>query len=198
MQPVQDLSRFSIPEDYQASQPVWRWCLWFGMGSPLLSSGLPGSQWRRLLLRLFGASVGQGVVLKPHLRVKFPWRLELGAASWIGEFVWIDNLEWVRIGRNACISQGVYFCTGNHNYRDPAFSYRLAPIVVEAEAWIGAMARIAPGVVVGHGAVLGLASVALDDLQPLARYQGAPARFLGPRLISESQLHLDQNEAGSD
>jgi putative colanic acid biosynthesis acetyltransferase WcaF len=186
MHSIQNLAQFSISDDYCANQPIWRWCLWFGIGSPLVSSGLPGSKWRRLLLNLFGASVGRGVVLKPHLRVKFPWRLEIGASSWIGEFVWIDNLEWVRIGHDACISQGVYFCTGNHNYRDPAFSYRLAPITVEAEAWIAAMSRIAPGVVIGYGAVLGLASVALDDLKPLARYQGAPAQLIGPRLTSES------------
>ena len=183
MQPsVQDLAQFSLPSTYHANKPIWRWCLWFAIGSPLLCSGLPGSSWRRLLLCWFGASVGSGVVIKPHLRVKFPWRLEIGAYSWVGEGVWIDNLEWVRIGRDVCVSQGVYFCTGNHDYRDPGFSYRLAPIVVESEAWIGAMARLAPGVVVRHGAVLGLGAVALDDLQPLCRYQGAPAYLVGPRL----------------
>ena len=69
----------------------------------LFNSWLPGSGWRVQLLRLFGASIGSGVVIKPHVRIKFPWKLSIGDYSWIGEEVWIDNLAEVSIGSNCCI-----------------------------------------------------------------------------------------------
>lgn len=133
---------------------------------------------------MFGAVVGSGVVLKPHISVKYPWRLVIGSQCWIGEYAWIDNLEWVRIGDNVCLSQGVYLCTGNHDYRDPAFPYRLGEINVESQAWICAMARVAPGVIVGEGAVLGLGAVATFSLLPFTRYAGNPAVAVGSRTES--------------
>ena len=39
----------------------------------------------------------------------------------IGARVWVDNIENVEIGNNCCISQEVYFYTGNHNYKKQNF-----------------------------------------------------------------------------
>lgn len=182
MQPVvQSLSAFKVPDSYTASRFTLRLILWFFVGDCLLRSWLPGSLWRRALLRCFGAAIGRKVVIKPHVRVKFPWRLRVGDHCWIGEHAWIDNLGWVQVGANVCISQGVYICTGNHDYRDPSFPYRLGGIVVESEAWICAMSAVAPGVTIGRGAILGLGSVAVSSLDPMTRYQGNPAVPIGPR-----------------
>jgi len=41
------------------------------------------------LLRLFGADVDQGVVIKPNVNIKYPWFLKIGSDVWIGEGVWI-------------------------------------------------------------------------------------------------------------
>lgn len=179
---VQNLSSFKAPYSYTESRLTPRLILWFFLGEPLLRSWLPGSLWRSALLRLFGGVIGNKVVFKPHIRVKYPWLLQIGDYCWIGEYCWIDNLALVRIQPHVCLSQGVYICTGNHNYRDPSFSYRLAPITIEAEAWICARSAIAPGVTIGHGAVLGFGSVALTDLAPMMRYQGNPAQQITSRL----------------
>lgn len=178
---VQQLSRFTLPPAFKAARPLLRWALWQASGEWLVASPIPGSAWRSLLLRLFGAHIGLGVVLKPRIRVKFPWRLRIGNHSWIGEAVWIDNLEWVEIGCDVCVSQGVYFCTGNHDYRDTAFGYRLAPIVVADEAWICAMARVAPGARINRGAVLAFASVGQGNLPAYKVLSGCPARVVADR-----------------
>jgi hypothetical protein len=89
--------------------------------------------------------VGTGVVIKPHVRVKFPWKLYIGDHSWIGESVWIDNLAQVTIGSNCCISQGAYLCTGSHRWDRDTFDLVTKPIVIEDQCWVGAMARVAPG-----------------------------------------------------
>jgi putative colanic acid biosynthesis acetyltransferase WcaF len=183
MQPVvQSLSAFKVPEPYTNNRLTPRLVLWFFLGDCMLRSWLPGSMWRRALLRCFGAVIGSKVVIKPHVRVKYPWRLCIGDYSWIGEHAWIDNLDWVRIGANVCVSQGAYLCTGNHDYRDTSFPYRLGAINVESEAWICAMSSLAPGVTVGRGAILGLGSVATSSLNPMTRYQGNPAVPIGFRI----------------
>jgi len=103
--------------------------LWFFAGAPIVRCQLlPFSSVRRFILRCFGAKVERGVVLKPGVRVKYPWRLSIGAHSWIGEDVWIDNLVEVRIGANACLSQGAYLCTGNHDWSDEFFGLQVLPI----------------------------------------------------------------------
>src|SRR5450631_60718 len=76
----------------------------------------PGSGLKRALLRLFGARLGRGVVLKPGINIKYPWKLSIGDYAWIGEKVWIDNLAPVEIGKNVCLSQGAMLLTGNHDY----------------------------------------------------------------------------------
>jgi putative colanic acid biosynthesis acetyltransferase WcaF len=132
--------------------------LWWIAQGCLFATWLPGSGWRVALLRLFGARIGRGCVIKPRVRVKFPWRLLLGDHVWLGESVWIDNLAEVRIGSHCCVSQGVYLCTGNHDHRDEAFRLLTAPIVLEDEVWLGALCVVAPGVVISRGTVVRMGS----------------------------------------
>jgi putative colanic acid biosynthesis acetyltransferase WcaF len=150
----------------------------------LFNSWLPGSAWRVGILRLFGASIGRGVVIKPHVRVKFPWKLKIGDHSWIGESVWIDNLAEVAIGSNCCISQGAYLCTGSHRWDRESFDLEDRPIVIHDQCWVGAMARVAPGVTMGQGSVLTLGAVAVASVSPWQICSGNPAESVKPRCFS--------------
>ena len=179
--PLQDLSKFNLPQDFAKSRPSVLWFFWLIFGEILISSWIPGSFWRVLLLRLFGAKLGNGVLVKPNVKIKFPWRLSIGDHTWIGEKVWIDNLEWVVIGSNVCISQGAYLCTGNHNFKSTSFPYLLGRIDIEDEAWICAMVRIAPSVRVGMGSVIKFGSVLYDSVPPKTIVSGFPAVPIGYR-----------------
>lgn len=88
------------------------------------------------LLRLFGANIGKGLIIKNNVIIKFPWKLVVGDNCWLGENCWIDNLDNVTIGNNVCISQGAMLLTGNHDYRKFNMPYRNAPIIIENGAWI--------------------------------------------------------------
>src|SRR3954452_11502522 len=94
------------PNGFNRGRPAWLEAVWLLVQPFLLSSSLPGSRVRVTTLRLFGARIGRGVTIKPHVRVKFPWRLQVGDYSWIGEDVWLDNLAEIRIGQHCCLSQG--------------------------------------------------------------------------------------------
>ena len=145
----------------------------------------PSSGSKVALLRLFGASIGQGVVLKPGINVKYPWNLSIGDHSWIGEGAWLDSLAPIRIGRNVCISQGVYFCTGNHDWTDPAFGLVLKPIVIEDGAWVGARAVVLPGVTVATHSIVSAGSVLARDTAPYGIYAGNPAVAVKKRSLKE-------------
>jgi len=152
----------------------------------LFNSWLPGTGWRVQLLRLFGASVGNGVVIKPHVRIKFPWKLKVGNHSWIGEDVWIDNLAEVSIGSDCCISQGAYLCTGSHRWDKETFDLETKPIVISDQCWLGSKSSIAAGVTMEQGAVLTMGSVAVSNLGSLGIFQGNPAKLIKQRgMISE-------------
>lgn len=143
----------------------------------------PGSGIKRVLLRTFGARIGKGVVLKPSINIKYPWKLSIGDFSWIGEKVWIDNLGQVDIGRNVCISQGAILLTGNHDYRKQGFDLMIGRIVLEDGVWIGAQAMVCPGVVCASHAVLAARSVATQNLSAYQIYQGNPASVVKERVI---------------
>lgn len=176
---VQDLAGYSTPLNWTTGASFHVRALWFFFGQPLFYSPLiPGSHWRCLLLRLFGSRIGTNCVLKPGIKVKFPWRLTLGNNCWIGEDVWIDNLASVSIGDNACISQGVYFCTGNHNYRTSSFDLIVKPILIEDQSWIGAFSIIAPGVTIASQSIVSLGSVVSTDVNYNEVVSGNPAKFV--------------------
>lgn len=94
------------------------------------------------LLRLFGAKVGKGVVIKPSVNIKYPWNLKIGNYVWIGENVWIDNLVEVSISDNVCISQGAMLLCGNHNYKKTSFDLMVGKIMIEEGAWVGAQSVV--------------------------------------------------------
>lgn len=138
---------------------------------------------KRWVLRRFGARIGMGVIIKPGVHVKYPWHLEIGDHAWIGERAWIDNFVKVRIGANAVLSQGAYLCTGNHDWSDPGMGLVVKPITIEDGAWVGAFARIAPGVTVGREAIVSLGAVLVQDAEPRSVYQGNPASRVSERTI---------------
>jgi putative colanic acid biosynthesis acetyltransferase WcaF len=127
------------------------------------------------LLRLFGAKIGKGVVIKPGVNIKYPWFLTVGDHVWIGESVWIDNLVPVSIGSHSCLSQGAMLLTGNHNYKLPTFDLIVKPIVLEEGVWIGAKSVVTQGVTCGSHSVLAVGSVATQNLTAYTIYQGNPA-----------------------
>lgn len=150
--------------------------VWYFINHLIFNHGLlPLNGIKVILLRLFGAKIGKGVVIKPCVNIKYPWRLSIGDYSWIGERVWIDNLAQVSIGAHCCLSQESLLICGNHNYKKQGFDLITGEIHLEDGVWIGTRAVVCPGVRAGSHAVLSAGSVASSDLQPMVIYRGNPA-----------------------
>lgn len=177
-----DLSRFD--NSWYNPGPRWKIVLWFLANSVFLKNYLPIPVGIKIkVMQLFGAKVGQGVMIKPGVNVKYPWFLTIGNYTWIGEGVWIDNLDQVTIGNHVCISQGAMLLTGNHDYRKSGFDLITKPIRLEDGAWVGAQSVVCPGVTCHSHAVLSVGSVATRSLDAYGIYQGNPANFVRKRDI---------------
>lgn len=158
--------------------------IWYCINATFLNTYfLPSSSFKIFLLKLFGAKIGEGVVIKPKVNVKYPWRLEIGNYTWIGEEVWIDNLENVKIGNNCCVSQGAMLLCGNHNYKKPTFDLITKPIILQNGSWVGAKSVVCPGVTLEENSVLAVSSVATINLDKNYIYQGNPAQKIKERII---------------
>lgn len=180
--PVVDLSQFNNSWYRPGSKVkilIWYFCNLF-----LLKSSIPyPSKLKRGVLRIFGANIAEGVVIKPRVSIKYPWNLKVGKNVWIGEGVWIDNLDEVIIGDNSCLSQGAMLLTGNHDYKSVKFDLILAPIILERGVWIGAKAVVCQGVVCKSHAILTVGSIANKDLDSYMIYKGNPAVIIRKREI---------------
>lgn len=158
--------------------------LWYFVNALLVrASWNPFMGIKIALLKMFGAKIGKGLVLKNNVCIKFPWKLTVGDNVWIGEYAWIDNLDKVTIGNNVCISQGALLLTGNHDYTLTSFDYRNSSIVIEDGAWVGAKSVVCPGVTMKSHAILTVGSIATKSLEAYGIYQGNPAKKIRERII---------------
>lgn len=152
----------------------------------LLNPVVVSYRFKTAVLRLFGATIGEGLLIKPGVHVKYPWRLRIGDNCWLGERAWIDNMEDVTLGSDVVISQGAYLCTGNHDWSDPVMPLAPEPIQVEDGAWVGAFARIGPGTTIATGCVVALGGVVFGDTEPWGIYRGNPAERIGMRTLQQA------------
>ncbi len=135
----------------------------------------PMHAWRSFLLRCFGATMGPNCHFYPRSRVWAPWNLICADQVTAADGAEIYNPAPLRLGSHAILSQDAYLCGATHDFDDPAFPLMAYAMEVGAYAWVCARASVAPGVIVGEGAVLGLGSVATRPLDAWTIYAGVPA-----------------------
>lgn len=159
--------------------------LWYFINLLFFTNGFfPIYSLKVALLKLFGATVGKNVLIKPCVNIKYPWLLSIGDNVWIGEQVWIDNLAKVCIGNNVCISQGALLLCGNHNFKKSTFDLIVGDITLEDGVWVCAKAIITQNVVCKSHSVIGINTVLSFSTDPFAIYAGNPASKIGERNIS--------------
>jgi putative colanic acid biosynthesis acetyltransferase WcaF len=170
---------------YKPGSPLKRF-FWHYTNSIFFKSGFfPIYRLKVFLLRLFGAKVGKGVLVKPFVNIKYPWFLAIGDHVWIGENVWIDCYTTVTIGNNVCISQGALLITGNHDHSKTGFDLFIKKITIEDGVWIGANAVVCPGITCKSHSVLAVGAIATRDLEPYSVYSGNPAEKIKQRIIQK-------------
>jgi putative colanic acid biosynthesis acetyltransferase WcaF len=181
----QDLSRSRVPDGFRG-RPAWLVQVWWLFDAIFVR---PTPQvlysWRRFAWRLFGAKVGKNVLIRPGVRVTYPWKVTIGDHCWIGDGATLYDLAEITIGEHSVVSQGAYLCAATHDFHDISFPLVGAPILIDSECWIAAHAFVGPGVRIGRGAVVGACSVVLSNVASAAIVAGVPARTVGTRKPSQ-------------
>ena len=130
----------------------------------------PLHAWRRFLLKLFGARIGEGARVYGSARIWYPPNLEMGRYAAIGWDVNLYNQGMIVLEDYASVSQYSHVVAGTHDIDDPKFQLLTRPIRIGKYAWIASDAFVGPGVTVHEGAVLGARGVAFKDLEPWTVY----------------------------
>ncbi|MDY6806561.1 MAG: hormogonium polysaccharide biosynthesis acetyltransferase HpsU [Cyanobacteriota bacterium] len=162
---------------FDRGKPGWFILLWWLVQAIAFSlTPQPFYGIRRSLLRLFGAKIGKGVLIRPTARFTYPWKIAIGDYSWIGDYVVLYSLDRIEIGKHCVISQKSYLCTGSHDIKDPAFGLKTAPITMGNGAWVATDCFVGPGVKIGANAVIGARSSVFKDMPPGQVCLGSPCR----------------------
>jgi putative colanic acid biosynthesis acetyltransferase WcaF len=178
----QDLSKFLLPSGFRGASAlkvqIW-WLIqstFFGLSPQFMY------KWRNILLRLFGAKIGKNVIIRPTVRITYPWKLIIGDNAWVGDNADLYTLGEISIGNNAVVSQRAYLCTGSHDHTAEGFDIYAKPIVIEDGAWVATDVFIAPGITIGEGAVIGARSSVFKDMPAGMICIGNPAKPVKKRL----------------
>ena len=165
--------------DFDRGAPRWKEALWLLAKCAFFLNPIPWpSALRVALLRIFGAKIGGGTVIRANVNVSYPWRLTLGDDVWLGEETVFLSLAPVVIESNVCISQRAFLCTGSHDFRSEKFSLVTKPITVRSGSWIAAQAFISPGVEIGEGSMVCAGSVVTENVPPRTIVRGNPAQVV--------------------
>ena len=179
---MQELKYFSLPKNFRGKKRWYIQIWWivqkiFFELSPQFMYG-----WRRFLLRLFGAKIGKGVIIRPTAKIQFPWKISIGDYSWIGDEVVLYSLGDIVIGKNVVISQKSYLCTGSHNYKSKNFDIYSKRIIIEDKVWIATDVFIAPGITIGEFSIIGARSSVFNDIPSGYICYGNPAKIIKKRI----------------
>lgn len=181
---IQDLKSFRLPENFRGRSTLFVQLWWLVQATLFRCSPQIAYGWRRWLLRLFGAQIGKGVIIRPTVTITYPWKLSVGDWSWIGDSVILYTLGEILIGDNVVVSQCTYICSGSHDYTVPTFDIFARPVNIESEVWLASGVFVSPGVRIGRGTVVGARSLVLSNLPEMMLCAGNPAKAMRPRVGS--------------
>ena len=141
----------------------------------------PLHAWRAILLRLFGARIGRGVLIYPSANIWAPWNLTMADATCLGREVDCYCVDKVELMARAVVSQRSFLCTASRDYNRSDLPLVTAPIRLEPDAWVTAEAYVGPGVTMARGSVALARAVVVRDVKAWTVVAGNPARPVGER-----------------
>jgi maltose O-acetyltransferase len=145
------------------------------------ATGAADDDERASILRELLADVGDGVVVRPPLRMDYGSQTTIGARTFINAGAVILDVGRVTIGADVQIGPNVQLLTPTHPL-EPVLRRTGAeaaePISIGDNVWLGGGVIVCPGVTVGADTVVGAGAVVTRDLPAGVLAVGNPARVL--------------------
>ena len=180
---TQNLKNFKLPKDFRNRNQYIVQLWWLAQSTLFAMSPQFMYSWRNWLLRCFGAKVGKGVIIRPTVRITYPWKVSIGDNSWVGDHAELYSLGEIEIGSNSVISQNSYLCAASHDFTKDTFDIYAKKITIEDEVWVASDVFVAPGVTIKKGAVIGARSTVLNDMPEGMICYGYPCKPIKPRTV---------------
>jgi len=178
----QKLEQFRLPGGVRGRSAIVVQLWWLVQSTLFAMSPQFMFGWRRWLLRLFGAQVGGEVLIRPSVRITYPWKVKIGDRVWIGDYAELYSLGEIEVGDDVVISQRSYLCAATHDYTRPSFDMIDKKTTIEDQVWIATDVFVAPGVAIGRGALIGARSSVFSDMPEGMICIGSPAKPAKPRV----------------
>jgi len=178
---MQNLKFFKTPKNFRGKGAITVQIWWFTQAVFINSSPQFMYGWRRFVLRLFGAKIGKKVIIRPSVKITYPWKVKIGDYSWIGDDVVLYSLGEIEIGKNTVISQKSYICTGSHDILSEEFTIFNKKITIKDGCWLATDVFVAPGVTIENNVVVGARSSVFKNLINNKVYIGNPAKPIKDR-----------------
>ena len=175
------LSLHRIPKGFRGKSKLYVQLWWLVQAIFISLSPQVFYGWRRFWLRMFGASIGKKVLVRPSVKITYPWKVSIGDHSWIGDDAVLYSLGEIEIGSNTVISQKSYLCTGSHDYTKETFDIFANKITVGNGCWLATDVFVAPGIDIGDGAVIGARSSVFKNIETNTINIGSPTKNIGNR-----------------
>lgn len=178
----QKLDEFVLPPNFRGRSALIVQLWWVAQSLLFATSPQFMYSWRNFLLRIFGAHVGKNVIIRPSVRVTYPWKVRIADNVWIGDHAELYSLAEIEIGANTVISQRSYLCAADHDYKDATFPIQSKKIKIGEQVWVATDVFVAPGVTIHNGAVIGARSSVFKDMPSGMVCLGSPCKPIKPRI----------------
>ncbi|WP_292245489.1 putative colanic acid biosynthesis acetyltransferase [Mesonia sp.] len=179
---IQNLNTYKTPPGFRGRSKITVQLWWLVQATLFKLSPQFMYAWRRFLLRIFDAKIGKNVIIRPSVKITYPWKLSIGDYAWVGDDVVLYTLGEIEIGAHAVISQKSYLCTGSHDYKSESFEIYAQKISIEKKCWLATDVYVAPGVTIGEGSVIGARSSVFKNVPKQKIGFGSPFKIIKNRI----------------
>ncbi|MBR6862333.1 MAG: sugar O-acetyltransferase [Acidaminococcaceae bacterium] len=131
---------------------------------------------------LFTGNCPETLHIFTPVQIDFPKQIRFGENVFINHSFTAMSIGGIEIGDNVQFGPHVTVVTDNHDLKNRSV-LRCNPVRIGNNAWIGAEAKIMPGVTIGENAVVAGGAVVTRDVPANAIVGGNPAKLI--RMIEE-------------
>lgn len=168
----------------------YNWILDFELLLINLAGYVPSHLFRLLIYKLAGVEIGKGSRIHIGARFFDPTNITIGQDSIIGDNVFLDGRDKLRIGDHVDIASQVMIYNCEHDIEAEDFHAVAAPVEIRDYVFIGPRTIILPGVKIGKGAVIAAGAVVTKDVLEYKIVGGVPAQIIGERKLKDLHYKL--------